>query len=234
MTACDSGSGTPTGSPDDRLDVADVPITLAPMRRRHLRTVVAHEREVYAHPWSTGLFLSELARPETRSYIVARAGAVLVGHSGVLHIGDEGHVTTVVVAPGWQGHGVATRMLLHQFADAVRRGADALTLEVRTANTRARELYRRFGFVPAGIRKGYYARTGEDALIMWAHDIASDRARERRREIEATLPTPTRFDNLVAAADAGRGGGHPAGGSATAAIAAEDADDGDVGPEEPS
>lgn len=204
------------GGPGAGVDAAALTITLAPMRRRHLRTVVAHERAVYAHPWTTGLFLSELARPETRSYIVARAGAVIVGHCGVLYIEDEGHVTTVVVGPDWQGSGIGTRMLLYQFADAVARGARALTLEVRVANTAARELYRRFGFVPAGVRKGYYAETGEDALIMWAHDIASDDARERRAMIEATLATPTRLDNLRLQQPTRTGGhpsqgGHPAG-----------------------
>ncbi len=189
-----TSAATGAGSAVEPVDPATVPITLAPMRRRHLRGVVAHERAVYAQPWTVPLFLSELARPETRSYVIARAGAVLVGHCGVLYIEDEGHVTTVVVAPDWQGLGIATRMLLYQFADATARGVDALTLEVRLANARAQELYRRFGFVPAGIRKGYYAETGEDALIMWAHDIASDAALDRRAAIEATLATPTRLD----------------------------------------
>ena len=183
--------------PEDAVDALDVPITLAPMRRRHVHRVVAHERSVYARPWTTGLFLSELARPDTRSYIIARAGALLVGHCGVLYLADEGHVSTVVVAPSWQRHRVATRMLLYQFAHAVDRGVDALTLEVRVANTRARELYRRFGFVPAGIRKGYYPETGEDALVMWAHNIGSPASLTRRSEIAASLRTPTRFDNLA-------------------------------------
>ncbi len=203
--------GSSAGASGSRSDSEPVAITLAPMRRRHLRTVVAHERLVYSHPWTTGLFLSELARPETRRYVVARAGALQVGHCGVLYIEDEGHVTTVVVAPDWQGRGVATRMLLFQFADAVERGAEALTLEVRVANTGAQELYRRFGFVPAGIRKGYYPGTGEDALIMWAHDIASGRMRRRRAEIEASLPTPTRLDNLAPPMPVVTGAGHPAG-----------------------
>lgn len=202
---------SPAGPSGTGPDADPVVITLAPMRRRHLRTVVAHERMVYSHPWTTGLFLSELARPETRSYVIARVGALLIGHCGVLYIEDEGHVTTVVVAPEWQGRGVATRMLLHQFADALERGADALTLEVRVANTGAQALYRRFGFVPAGIRKGYYPDTGEDALIMWAHDIASDRLRQRRADIEAALATPTRLDNLTVPDRLVTGAGHPAG-----------------------
>lgn len=189
----------PVGPPGsgESADVASVPITLAPMRRRHLRGVVANEREVYAKPWTTGLFLSELARPESRSYVIARAGAVLVGHCGVLYIGDEGHLTTVVVAPRWQGLGIAKRMLAYQFDHSIRRGVQALTLEVRVANTGARELYRSFGFVPAGIRKGYYAETGEDALIMWAHDIACGANVARRARIERSLDVPTLFDNLV-------------------------------------
>ncbi len=38
-------------------------------------------------------------------------------------------------------------------------------------NSGAQALYQRFGFVPAGVRRGYYPETGEDALVMWASDI---------------------------------------------------------------
>lgn len=187
---------------DPSVDLETAPITLAPMRRRHLRTVLAHEKAVYARPWTMGLFLSELQRPETRSYVIARAGAVQVGHCGVLFVEAEGHVTTVVVAPAFQGHRVATRMLAYQFDAAIGRGATALTLEVRTSNHVAQSLYRRFGFVPAGIRRGYYAETGEDALIMWVHDIASPRERARRRAVVGSLAGPTVLDNLGSAAGA--------------------------------
>jgi ribosomal-protein-alanine N-acetyltransferase len=51
-------------------------------------------------------------------------------------------------------------------------------------NAPAQELYRRFGFAPAGVRKGYYAETGEDALVMWAHDIDAPAYGERLRGIE--------------------------------------------------
>ncbi len=55
--------------------------------------------------------------------------------------------------------------------DAIEMGARHLTLEVRTGNEAARRLYHRFGLAPVGVRPGYYQ--GEDALIMWAHDIDS-------------------------------------------------------------
>ena len=41
-----------------------------------------------------------------------------------------------------------------------------VTLDVRRSNDSAQRLYRSFGFVPTGVRKGYYSDNGEDALVM--------------------------------------------------------------------
>lgn len=182
----------------DAPPVEQVGITLAPMRHRHLRTVLATERKVYPKPWTMGLFLGELARPETRSYVVARSGAVIVGHAGVLYIAGEGHVTTIAVDPDWQRRQIATRLLLFQVRHSAARGAHALTLEVRVSNTGAQELYRRFGFAPAGVRKGYYPENNEDALIMWAHDIDSPEMVERLAAIEAGVLGSTALDGFEA------------------------------------
>jgi hypothetical protein len=45
--------------------------------------------------------------------------------------------------------------------------------EVRASATGAQELYRGFGFAPAGVRKAYYEQ-GEDAVVMWCHSIGDD------------------------------------------------------------
>ena len=88
----------------------------------------------------------------------------------MMSLGD-GHVTTIAVDPEWQREGVGTRLLLALAREAIARGATALTLEVRLSHRRAQRLYQRFGFTAVGVRKGYYADTGEDALIMWAHEV---------------------------------------------------------------
>lgn len=172
-------------------DVGATRICVAPMRRRHLKSVLATEAKVYPNPWSMSLYLGELAQPDSRCYLVARSGAVVVGHAGVLFIEDEGHVTTVAVEPAWQRRQVATRLLLAQFRHAIDRGATALTLEVRVGSRGAQELYRRFGFAPAGVRKGYYADSGEDAIIMWVHDLATPQMGERLAAIEAGISGET-------------------------------------------
>lgn len=186
---------------DDRgnLDVAE-PLTvhLVPMRRRHLRSVLRIENEVYPRPWSFSLFMSELALRSTRSYHVARVNGLVVGYAGLMISLGDGHVTTIAVAPEWQRHKIATRMLLLLDREARRRGATSLTLEVRMGNPAAQELYRKFGFVPAGIRKNYYVETNEDALVMWSHGIDGPDHEERLRQIEEAIPGRTLVEEAAA------------------------------------
>ncbi|QXC60353.1 ribosomal protein S18-alanine N-acetyltransferase [Aquihabitans sp. G128] len=182
------------------------------MRRRHLRAILAIEAQVYPRPWSSRLFEDELERGG-RVYLVARVGPTVVGYAGLLMIADDGHVATVAVDPVWQGHRVATRLLAELVRQSQRLGANQLTLEVRMSNVRAQGLYRRFGFAPAGARKGYYGDNGEDALVMWAHEIGSDDYQARLDAIDADLvPATARlgFDAPVGVGAGAGDGAHPA------------------------
>jgi ribosomal-protein-alanine N-acetyltransferase len=170
-------------------DALEVRIT--PMRRRHLRGVLRIEQQVYPRPWTFGLFLGEISQRASRVYLVARVGSEVVGYAGMFRAVDDGHITTVAVDPAWQRHGVATRMLLALARAAVDRGCRNLTLEVRMSNSGAQALYQRFGFVPAGVRKGYYPETGEDALVMWANDVDTEAYAARLGEIESSIPGGT-------------------------------------------
>jgi ribosomal-protein-alanine N-acetyltransferase len=175
---------------------AGPPIVISPMRRRHLRAVLGIEERTSSTPWSLGLFLAE-ARREERIYLVARSGHRVVGFAGLLFALTDGHVTTIAVDPDHQGARVGTRLLLVLVRRAIERGAEAVTLEVRASNTPAQALYRRFGFAPAGVRKGYYRDPVEDALVLWAHDIHLPAYAERLAAIEADLPTPLVAEGLA-------------------------------------
>jgi len=164
-------------------------LRIEPLRRRHLPAVTRIERMVSANPWSAELFRGELALPEpARTYRIARTGGRLVGFGGLMFVLDEAHVTTLSVHPDHQGQRIGTRLLAVLVREARDRGTKALTLEVRAGNEPAKALYRRFGFAPAGIRKNYYAEVGEDALIMWAHDVDGPDYADRLDTIEADLP----------------------------------------------
>jgi ribosomal-protein-alanine N-acetyltransferase len=193
------------------------PVVVAPMRPRHLPGVLAIEAAVYPRPWSSRLFEEELTR-SNRVYLVARVGDRVVGYAGLLMIADDGHVATVAVDPAWQRRGIATRLLRELVRGALALGANQLTLEVRTSNLGAQDLYRRFGFAPAGARKAYYADNGEDAIVMWAHDVRGEAYTARLAEIDEAL------------GGAGPGGADDAVGPAASAAAAPgaEADDGEV------
>jgi ribosomal-protein-alanine N-acetyltransferase len=159
---------------------ADEHVVIEPLRRRHLADILAIEHVSYPKPWSRGVFQSELelTRGSDRYYIVARSGATVVGYAGLMFVVGDAHVTNIAVTADRQRTGIATRMLADLAWEAINRGCDAMTLEVRVSNTGAQALYRRFGFVPAGVRQRYYENT-EDAIVMWCHDIGEAGYRER-------------------------------------------------------
>lgn len=175
---------------DDEL-ISPAEVHVLPMRRRHLRAVLRIEELVNPRPWSLSLFLSELRYTESRVYLVARSGLSVVGYAGLMLVAGDGHITNVGVDPERRREGIATRLLVELARRALAEGAEALTLEVRASNEAAQALYRRFGFVPAGVRKNYYSDSNEDALIMWANDIDTPEYRRRLLDIEAELPAPT-------------------------------------------
>jgi ribosomal-protein-alanine N-acetyltransferase len=177
-------------------DPLDLEVHVSPMRRRHLRSVLRIEAQVYPRPWSLGLFMSELALRSSRLYLVARVGGTVVGYAGLMFSGTDAHVTTIAVDPQWHRHKVGTRLLLALARQGVTRGATGLTLEVRMSNEGAQAMYRQFGFAPAGVRKNYYVETNEDALVMWAHDVDHPAYVARLDQIEAGVPGTTVIEGI--------------------------------------
>jgi len=169
--------------PDD-----DEPVAIEAMRRKHLADMLPIEQDAYPKPWSRAVFESELdqVRSGNRHYIVARRRRLVVGYAGLWispdPAGDQGHVTNIAVSADHRRRGVATHLLRALAGVAIERGCIALTLEVRVSSTGAHELYRRFGFAPAGVRKQYYENT-EDAIVMWCHDIQTEEYARRLREL---------------------------------------------------
>ena len=159
-------------------------VRISPMRRRHVRSILKIEQQVYPRPWSAAVFASEIDQiPRARRYLVAHVGRRLVGYGGLLLAPDSAHVTNIAVDPGCRSaRASAPALLLALARDAIALGAPALTLEVRVGNVAAQQLYRRFGFAPAGMRKRYYEGTGR------RHRHVGPRHRSAR------LPRPPRAD----------------------------------------
>jgi [ribosomal protein S18]-alanine N-acetyltransferase len=163
-------------------------VELVPMHRRHLREVMPIEQRAYPTPWSRTVFETELdqVRHRSRYYVVARRHRELLGYAGLWFVpdpdGDQAHVTNIVVAESARRAGVGTRLMLDLAERAIERGCASWTLEVRASSHGAQELYRTFGFAPAGVRRRYYDNV-EDAIVMWCHDVQTAAYRERLDEL---------------------------------------------------
>lgn len=142
--------------------------TIRRAERRDVPELLAIEVAQFPEPWSKSMLIDEVTNLQNRRYTVAVEGRHVIGCLGLMYVLDEVHVNTIGVRPGHEGRGVATSLLEEGWADARERGAKRATLEVAVSNERAQRLYRRFGFAPVGVRKRYYERTGEDALVLWA------------------------------------------------------------------
>ena len=100
--------------------------------------------------------------------LAAAEGGALLGYAWYQLVLDEGYVGNVAVAESCRRQGVGTALVRAMLADAGERGAAFLTLEVRESNAAARRLYERCGFETVGVRRNYYERPREDAVLMTA------------------------------------------------------------------
>jgi len=149
------------------------PVSVEPMRRGDIPSVSAIERRSYAIPWHENAYYTELSN-RSACYLVARLEGQVVGYAGMWVIVDEAHITTVAVAPEQRGKKIGERLLHGLLEEAIIHGATRATLEVREHNVVAQNLYRKYGFREAAIRKNYYTDNQENALVMWVDDIHLD------------------------------------------------------------
>jgi len=155
--------------------LADLERVLRPLRADDIPAVVAIERRVFADPWTPEFFGSELELPRVHARVVELEGRIagyLVAWLGP----GEGHLGNLAVIPEARRHGIARLLIDDLLGRARALGVDSITLEVRVSNFAAQALYRGLGFRLAGLRRGYYRESGEDALIMqWQDPPALER-----------------------------------------------------------
>ncbi len=123
------------------------------------------EQRSFTVPWSREAFTSAFASAYITIYAAEHNGTV-VGFGCISLLPPESEVLNIAVRPDGRGLGVGRRLLNEMLSHAKNNGADTAYLEVRASNTPARTLYETAGFVPFGIRKKYYEKPREDAVIM--------------------------------------------------------------------
>lgn len=138
-----------------------------PMRVSDLDAVAAIEGRAYSHPWSRGNFIDSLAAGYVAEVLDDPAHGPIGYFVAMAGVGEL-HLLNLTVSPDWQQRGYGSLLLAAVRHLAVQDGHASLWLEVRESNLRARELYRRRGFVQVGTRPHYYpaAPRRENAVVM--------------------------------------------------------------------
>ena len=125
------------------------------MKEEEIPQVAALEQVCFSEPWTEQGLRESFARPEYL-FVTATEDGQVVGYAGLYQVLDEGDITNIAVLPSAREKGIGT----------------ALTRAlIEAGEKRAIHIYEKLGFVPAGVRKGFYEKPKEDALIMWRRQM---------------------------------------------------------------
>ena len=154
------------GQPRQPEDAASThSVSIRPMRPGDVSEVVYIENRAFQVPWSERTFNSLLRQPHAALF-VAESGGRIAGYAATWFVADEAELGDLAVHPDFRRRGIGSRLLDRTLEEAGSRAIRVLYLEVRAGNEGARRLYERSGFEVVTVRRAYYRRPVEDAVVM--------------------------------------------------------------------
>ncbi|MBU5676719.1 ribosomal protein S18-alanine N-acetyltransferase [Alkaliphilus sp. MSJ-5] len=142
-------------------------IIVRKMELGDIDSVLDIEENSFSIPWTRNAFVTELKKNKLAKYLVAEVDGDVAAYGGMWLVVDEAHITNIAVHPRYRGRGVGKKIVEGLIGEGQKINIYRMTLEVRRSNLTAQGLYKKLGFIPCGIRPGYYQDNYEDALIMW-------------------------------------------------------------------
>lgn len=136
------------------------------MKEEDLDQVAEIEKETFSMPWTRESLRSFLNRGDT-VFLVAAEKEEILGYCGYLQVIDEADILNVAVKTAHRGNHIGTELIRRLLEEGKNQGIFRFTLEVRQSNLAAIHIYEKAGFVSAGIRKNFYEKPVENAVIMW-------------------------------------------------------------------
>lgn len=141
-------------------------LVIEEMKEEDIDGVFEVEKNCFEDYWSKDSFKKELNN-NLAKYLVAKVDEKIAGYVGIWFVVDEGHITNVAVHENFRGKKIGDKLIKRLIEVCKDNNIVSMTLEVRASNVVAQNLYRKYGFKMAGIRKEYYSNNKEDAIIMW-------------------------------------------------------------------
>lgn len=141
------------------------------MQKDDIGQVVTIENTLFSDGWSEQGFLDALESKYTIMLVLQeesapQVSAPVLGYIVMYVSFDEGEISKVAVAKDMQQKGIGSRLLEAMLEAGEEKGIARYVLEVRNSNLPAIGLYSKYLFKKIGIRKGFYEKPREDAIIM--------------------------------------------------------------------
>ena len=191
------------------MDYTDLPYIVEPMRLRDISEVMEIEHDSFPAPWSAHSYRHELLDNDLSHYFVVRQRRMgrpglnllararrflrvgirlpILGYGGFWLMVGEAHISTIAMQPNWRRRGIGELLLAAMLDRATELEADMATLEVRVSNVTAQNLYHKYGFRQAGLRRRYYRDSDEDALIMSTERLTSANFQSHFQQLKRAL-----------------------------------------------
>lgn len=141
-------------------------VRIVTARKEHLDDILRIEKECFSLPWTREQLEKQL--DEERYVFLAAEDETdaAVGYVGLMYVLDEGYISNVAVTPSRRREGIADMLLSELYEKAREKKLSFLTLEARLGNIAAQSLYKKHGYTQVGLRKNFYDKPREDAVLM--------------------------------------------------------------------
>ena len=140
--------------------------TVCDVTAAHIPQIEALERQCFSMPWTAELLQSQMKGSQHEFIAAVSPEGNVLGYVGMMYVLDEGYISNVAVSPEHRRKGIADALIDRLCEICGTLGLSFVTLEVRAGNVPAIALYEKHNFHRVGLRKNYYERPKEDALLM--------------------------------------------------------------------
>ena len=135
------------------------------LQEKDIDQVAQIEAEIFSVPWSIKSFKDALAS-EQNIYLKAETDGQIVGYCGIWTSFESADLCNIAVKKEFRKAGLGQKLLEAGIQAAAAKGVERILLEVRQSNKAAIRLYEKNGFQTIGLRKSYYTKPVEDAILM--------------------------------------------------------------------
>ena len=128
--------------------------------------IVEVEKSCFSLPWTAEQLAGQIKDAQHEFIAAISPDGTVLGYVGMMYVLDEGYISNVATDLPWRRQGIADALIGRLCAICEGLRLSFVSLEVRAGNAPAVALYEKHGFAPVGLRKNYYERPREDAVIM--------------------------------------------------------------------